>query len=123
MNEILSKITPLTRSIIWLTDRSDKIQSVNYKAIDYLINGLLTASTSSRPNIESRIFFSNNFGRPFLIYIGQDIKSRDFDSFQTLLQKEMTQESSVLVIDEMDIFHALLTHAAEDIRPRLQLLK
>lgn len=123
MNDLISKVTPLTRSIIWLTGPSISFSSESYKAVDYLLNGLLTASLKAQPEVNSRVIFSENFGHPLHVFITKEIVTSEYESFLKLLRKDVTQESGILVIDESASFQSLLQMSPEDIRSRLHLAK
>lgn len=124
MNEILGKVTPLTKGIIWLHPGVPSPASATYKAVDYLLNGLLTAGLSKgNPEASSRVLLSTNFHSPFHVFIVDKLVKQEYESFLLLLKKDLTSESSVLVIDEADGFSSLLSKTPNDVKSLLHLFK
>jgi hypothetical protein len=122
MSDILSSVTPLTRSIIWLTAELSP-DSAHYKAVDYLLNGLLTASLNSHPEAGSRVILSSNFNFPFHVYVTKEIIPTEYGSFLKLLQKDLAAESTILVIDEIDASSALSKKTPAEIQSKFQIIK
>ncbi len=121
MSDLLSKVTSLTRSIIWLTQEVSAT-SATYKAIDYLLNGLLTASLHSNPEAQSRVIISTNFSFPFHVYVTKEIVPVEYQSFLKLLKKELTSESTILVIDENDAQKILTKATPADIQAKFHFI-
>lgn len=121
MSDLLSKVTPLTRSIIWLTQEVTTT-SATYKTIDYLLNGLLTASLSSNPEAQSRVIISSNFSFPFHVYVTKEIVPGEYQSFLKLLEKDLTSESTILVIDENDAQKVLTKATPPDIQAKFHFI-
>lgn len=123
MNDILSKVTPLTRGIIWLHETELKPSSATFKNVDYLLNGLLTAGLKSAPQISSRVIMGTNFHSPLHVYVASKIVKEEFESFLKLLKKDIGIESTVLVIDEADAFNHLMEKTPKEMKSLLHLLK
>lgn len=122
MSDILSSVTPLTRSIIWLTAELSPA-SVHYKALDYLLNGLLTASLNSHPDATSRVILSSNFNLPFHVYVAKEILPMEYESFLKLLQKDLSAESTILVIDEIEASSPLAQRTPAEIQSKFQIIR
>lgn len=100
MSDLLSQVTPLTRGIIWLTSLDSIQENSHYKEIDYLLNGLLTATFNTSPLKDSQILVAENFGHSFYVFIGQDLTSDKMSNFFTLVKPHLTGEHDLLLIDE-----------------------
>lgn len=123
MNDILSKVTPLTRGIIWLQKGHPNPISATYRSLDYLLNGLITATVTTRPEATSRVLMTTNFHFPLHVLIVTKFIPEEYESFLKLLKKDLGSESTVLVIDENDAFNKILEHTPQDLKSVLHLLK
>ncbi|HXH76381.1 MAG TPA: hypothetical protein VNJ08_15525 [Bacteriovoracaceae bacterium] len=121
MNEILSKVTPHTRGLIWIHPQKPDAGSDVYKAVDYLLNGLLTATLESAPEVSSHVMMTNNFHSPLHVFIVGKFVAKEYESYLTLLKKDLTSESTVLVIDEAEAFAALQSKTPKELRSHLHL--
>jgi hypothetical protein len=108
MNELLSHITPLTRGVIWLTKNEIHPDDENYRAIDYLLDGLLTARLKNETASTHHVLLGSSFGRPLYVYIFNEIKEAELKSYLDLLSPLLTDENDVLVIDETSGLENLL---------------
>ena len=123
MTDIISQVTPLTRSIIWLVSGDLKPSSNSYKAVDYLLNGLLTASLNANPKLSSRLIVSESFGAPLNVFVIHEFHANEYGSFLKLIEKDLTAETSVLVIDETDSYQTLVKNTPANIKTKLHQLK
>ena len=62
MTDLLAQVTPLTKGILWFAANEIGVQQRFYKDIDYLLNGLLTATKNSSPDFKSLVLIGENFG-------------------------------------------------------------
>ena len=104
MTDLLAQVTPLTKGILWFSANEIGVQQSFYKDIDYLLNGLLTATKNSSPDFKSLVLIGENFGNNFYVMAGQDIAENDIRSFFGLISNQLEGESEFLVIDESSSF-------------------
>lgn len=107
MSKLLDQVTPLTRGIIWLTDNEKDIQNPNYKDIDYLLDGLLTANLEATNNVSSRVIVGTNFDKPFYVLVVRDVVRPEVESFLSLFEKDLISENDFIVLDESKSFEKL----------------
>jgi hypothetical protein len=101
MNDLVSEVSPLTRAIVWLRPDEVSFRDDNYKAIDYLLDGLLTA-TLKENNSPSFLLVGTNFNRKLLVFSTlKDPKKNELESFFSLLEKDLGAEDKILVVDEV----------------------
>jgi hypothetical protein len=122
MSEIISKVTPLSRGLIWLASHITP-SSETYKAIDYLANGLLTATLSQTRNFETLVIHAQNYHFPLHIFVVRELKETEFESYLSLLKPNLLSENNILVIDERDGLGELLKSSPKDIQSHYQILK
>ena len=101
MNDLIQEVTPLTKAIVWLRPESISAQNPHYKAIDYLLDGLLTA-TLRENNSQSFLLVGKNFNRQIFIFASQNPQQKELDSFLSLIEKEMKSEDRILVVDDIE---------------------
>lgn len=104
MNKLISKVSPLTKAIIWLTAKPIEQNTENYKAIDYLLNGLLTSSLNAHPDLSSRVLIGEQFGSQLHVFIAHEVLSSEFKHFLKLIEDKVTTENNILFIDEIAKF-------------------
>lgn len=104
MNKLISKVSPLTRAIVWLVATPINSQSENYRAIDYLLNGLLTSSVNACPEFSSRVLIGEQFEDQLHIFIAHSVNSSEFNHFIRLIEEKVTTGNNILVIDEIGAF-------------------
>lgn len=100
MTDFRTKITPLTRGIIWIIPEQLDVSNSYYSEIDYLLDGLLTAKLNISELTSSCLIVGKNFNRPLYVMIIKKIVPNEVDSFVNLIRKELGQESDIIVIDE-----------------------
>lgn len=116
MNKLISKVSPLTKAIIWLTAKPIDSTSKNYKAIDYLLNGLLTSSINANPDISSRVLIGEQFGEELHIYIAHEVLSSEFKHFLKLIENKITTECNILFIDDLSLFEETNKYLSPNLR-------
>ncbi len=116
MNRLISKVSPLTQAIVWLTERPIDPNSENYKAIDYLLNGLLTSSINANPDLTSRVLISEQFGKQLHIFIAHEKLSSEYKHFLRLIEDKVTSENNILFIDDIAIFDEFNKHLSPSLR-------
>ncbi len=109
MNDLLNRVLPHTKAIIWLQKTETTSFSSTYKTIDYLADGMLTQSLPALHGRPSLVLISKNFGSQLLIMVVKEIVPTEMTSFQSLLGKETTPKDEILVIDENESFDRLIS--------------
>lgn len=104
MTDLLAQVTPLTKGILWFTTSELNIQKSFYKDIDYLLNGLLTATRNSSSDFKSHVLISENFGKSFYVLAGTSVADSEIRSYFDLVANQLEGESEFLVIDESAAF-------------------
>ena len=120
MTDLLEQVTPLTKGIIWITNGEISSQAKFYKQIDYLLNGLLTATlNSSTPS--SHVLLGNNFGTNFYVLAGT-VDEKNLNNYFELLKLQLSDESRVLLIDEADVYKTLNKKLSHEIQNKIQVI-
>lgn len=102
MNEIIQEVTPLTKAIVWLRPETISAQNVHYKALDYLLDGLLTATLKDSSNSTSLLVGKNFNQKLFVFATMKDPRKTELESFFSLLEKDMGAEDRILVVDDVE---------------------
>lgn len=123
MNNLLSQVTPLTKGLLWLTNTPVVPGKPFYKEVDYLLNGLLTATLKGSDSSHGHVLVGENFGQTFYVYVGSTDTEKNIRSFFELLAPQMGQESNLVLIDEMSAFPQLQKIAPAEIRNKIQVTK
>jgi hypothetical protein len=121
MTDLLAQVTPLTKGIIWITSGEISTNNKFYKEIDYLLNGLLTATLKSGPS-SSHVLLSENFGSSFYVLAGQ-VDKKNLASYLDLVNPHLSVENQVLLIDENDSFKDFKKSIPADIQNKIQLIQ
>lgn len=119
MTDLLGQVTPKTMGIIWATSGEISSQKPFYKDIDYLLNGLLTATLLSAP-ASAHVLVSSNFGHDFLVLAGHEISSAQLDSFLKLVKPQLTGDQNLLLIEENGSFEKLRRSVPAEVINHLQ---
>lgn len=104
MTKLISRVSPLTKAIIWFTAKPIEQNCENYKAIDYLLNGLLTSSINANPDLLSHVLIGEQFGDQLYIFVACDLSTSEFKHFLRLIENKVTTENTILVIDDISKF-------------------
>lgn len=107
MTNLLSEVHPITRGLIWITKDGPSVQSQVYKDVDYLLNGLLTATLNVKKLEGSQVLLSENFGKSFYVFITSAPSKTDMSNFENLVAPSMGLENEIIVIDENGQFGEL----------------
>lgn len=121
MTDLLAQVTPLTKGIIWITSGEITTQNKFYKEIDYLLNGLLTATLNSSPST-SHVLLSENFGTNFYVLAG-NVEAKSLKSYLDLVNPHLSVENKVLLIDENDSFKDLKKALPAELQNKIQLIQ
>lgn len=121
MSELRKSVRPETKAIIWLTpSESPKMQS-RFTDLDYLLDGLLTA-TFSEKDLQSTTVLGQNYGENLFVFVAPELASKELKSFLELMEKNLVEGDEILVVDdrqEMEAFRGMLPKA---LGPRLRKL-
>ena len=120
MTDLLEQVTPLTKGIIWITNGEISSQAKFYKQIDYLLNGLLTATLNSS-TASSHVLLGNNFGSNFYVLAGT-VDEKNLNNYFELLKLQLSDESRVLLIDVADVYKSLNKKLSHDIQNKIQVI-
>ena len=124
MTDILSEVTPLTRGLIWLRHEEVISSSSIYKWIDYLLDGLLTATINANKNPPMGLLVGKNFGKDFYVFLSHhELGQKELTSFYNLISPLMTTEEDILIVDETDSYQKLLKLTPDEIRKRFRIIK
>ncbi len=122
MTDLLAQVTPLTKGIIWLTNGRVSAEKNFYKEIDYLLNGLLTATLASQPDL-SHVLVSENFGQSLYVFAGSNAEAKDIESFMELIKSQLEAENNLLLIDEKDSFKDLRKSIPIELQNKIQVIQ
>lgn len=99
MSDLIKEVTPLTRALIWLMPSEVSPTQARYKEIDYLVDGLLTATFTHSPQT-SHLLMGKSFGRDLYVYCISDNSPKMMESYVSLMEKELGGEDRILIIDD-----------------------
>lgn len=119
MTDLLNQVTPLTKGIIWLPDGSLETSRRFYREIDYLLNGLLTATL--KQSVEtSQVLVGENFGESFFVFVGLKTNAKELTNFLDLIKTQLAAETNLLLIDETNSFSQLKSSVPTEVFNRIQ---
>ncbi|MFL5785420.1 MAG: hypothetical protein ACJ76H_12455 [Bacteriovoracaceae bacterium] len=108
MSDLIQEVTPLTRAIVWIRPDQISPKDDHYKAIDYLLDGLLTATLKENAS-PSSLLVGNNFDKKLLVFSTlKDPKKGELESFLSLLEKDLGSEDKILIVDDTEGREGLL---------------
>jgi hypothetical protein len=119
MTNLKQKVTPLTRGLIWTCTERIQPDLSNYRDIDYLVNGLITASLGQNPELECRVIISESFGEYFYLLMGKNITDKEFENFFNLIKTQLTGENHLLLVDENQSFERIQKLAPSEIKSKI----
>lgn len=124
MTDILAEVTPLSRGLIWLRkEESVPSSSKTYKWVDYLLDGLLTATVNATEAAPTGLLIGKNFGKDFYVFIpAAEMAQKEFTSFYNLLSPLLTAEEDILIIDENESHPKLLKITPDEIKKRFRII-
>lgn len=120
MTNLLSQVTPITKGLLWFTNGDISPEKTYYKDVDYLLNGLLTATLNGSESAGAHVLVSENFGNSFYVIVGNKISEKEFSSFYNLIAPQLTGESNILLIDETHEAQTIINKAPAEIKSRIQ---
>ena len=123
MTNILSQVTPLTKGLLWLTSSPVSVDKSFYKDVDYLLNGLLTATLKKSEATGSHVLITENFGQSFYVIVGNEATDGELKNYFELLKPVMKDDSNILLIDESGSFAKLQKLAPESIKSKIQVIQ
>lgn len=123
MTNILSEVTPLTRGLVWLTNSPVSVEKSFYKDVDYLLNGLLTATIKNSEAKGSHVLVSENFGQSFYVIVGNEATDSELKNYFELLKPLMKEDSNILMIDESGSFSKIQKLAPDSIKSKIQVIQ
>lgn len=116
MSNLISSVTPQTAGILWLRPIEVSTTTPEYQAIDYLLDGLLTATSSSVIDSGSKVIIGKNFNRSLTVFIVTDeTKPQEFESFFSLIKKDLKADDRILVVDDMNSYEKLRPKIPKDL--------
>ena len=122
MSDLIQEVTPLTRAIVWIRPDDVSSKDKSYQAIDYLLDGLLTA-TLKENRASSSLLVGNNFNRNLLVFSTlKEPKKNELDSFFSLLEKDLKGEDRILVVDDVDGREAFLRQVPQKLLSHFHVL-
>lgn len=122
MTSLLSQVTPLTKGLLWLSSGEVSNEKPFYKDVDYLLNGLLTATLKASTAGGGHVLLSENFGQPFYVLVSNSYSEKEIASFFELVKTQLNEESNILLIDEMNEFAKVQKIAPKDIKSKINLV-
>ncbi|MGE3608770.1 MAG: hypothetical protein AB7I27_04205 [Bacteriovoracaceae bacterium] len=123
MSDLLSLVTPHTVGIIWFPKSNINFQDTHYKDIDYLLNGLLTASFEKLRELTSQVLVGKNFHHQIYVFYVNQLDSKELNSFFSLFEKNFKLESNILVLDDNNQFNELQKMSPKELISHYQLIK
>ena len=123
MTSLLSQVTPLTKGLLWLSKEEVTTEMPYYKDVDYLLNGLLTATLkSSAASSGGHVLLNENFGQPFYVLVSNAFSEKEIVSFFELFKSQLNEESNILLIDETEAFAKVQKIAPKEIKSKINLI-
>jgi len=122
MTSLLSQVTPLTKGLLWLTSGVISSENSFYKDVDYLLNGLLTATLKSSSAEGGHVLLSDNFGNPFYVLVSNTFSEKEIGSFFELIKTQLNDESNILLVDEAQAFAKIQKVAPKEFKSKINLI-
>lgn len=122
MTSLLSQVTPLTKGLLWLSGGEVSLEMPYYKDVDYLLNGLLTATLKASAAEGGHVLLSENFGQPFYVLVANNYSEKEISSFFELIKTELNEESNILLIDEIEAFAKIQKIAPTEVKSKINLI-
>lgn len=122
-NGLLSQVTPLTKGLLWLTSSPVSVDKSFYKDVDYLLNGLLTATLKKSEANGSYVLVTENFGKSFYVIVGNETTDAELKNYFELLKPLMMDDNNILLIDESGSFAKIQKLAPVEIKSKIQVVQ
>ena len=123
MSNLLSQVTPLTRGLLWFCKDPIGPDQAFYKDVDYLLNGLLTATLKNVTTSSAHVLVSENFGQTLYVIIGTNISDRELESYFELIKTKLTAECDLILIDEINSFNKIQNLAPSEIKSKIHVIR
>jgi hypothetical protein len=107
MSDLIKKVTPLTRAIIWIAKDERDLSNPHYGQIDYLLDGLLTANLKVSKDVSSRVIVGQSFNHSLYVMVLKEFNSKELDSFISLFKANLLDENDILIVDEVNAFQKI----------------
>lgn len=101
-HHLLSKVSPKTKLIFWITNKSLSPQLEGFKAADYLLNGLLTHTLGQNPVIENHLFVGEQFNRSLYIYFSNSLNV-NLSSIKDAIKPDFADDDIYIVWGDKDL--------------------
>ncbi len=122
MNDLIQEVSPLTRAIVWLKPSEVSQNDVHYKSIDYLLDGLLTATLKENAN-STALLVGRNFDRKLYVFATtKDPKKPELESFLSLLEKELETGDRILIVDDVEGRESFLRLIPQKLLPHFHVI-
>jgi hypothetical protein len=119
MSEIRKTVHPSTKSLIWLCPKEAAKSHPHFEEIDYLLDGLLTA-TFFQTDMKATTILGNNFKENFFVFVSPEIDSKELKSFLELMEKNLNESDEILVVDDRNEMEELNPLIPKAFRSRLR---
>jgi hypothetical protein len=93
--------------VIWFTKQESDSLNNHYKVIDYLCDGILTASQTTLHQKSSLVLAATNFGSPLMVFVAKSIVKKEVESFLTLVKIEEVAAGNILLVDDGNLLPEL----------------
>lgn len=121
MSDLIKEVTPLTRALIWLMPADISPTHPRYKEIDYLVDGLLTA-TLTHSSQNSHLLMGKSFGRDFYVYCVSENSPKMMESYVAMMERELSGEDRILVVNDRTEGSELERSIPKSLHPRISYL-
>ncbi len=122
MNDLVQEVSPLTRAIVWLKTAEVSQNDIHYKSIDYLLDGLLTATLKENANATA-LLVGRNFDRKIYVFATtKDPKKNELESFLSLLEKELVSGDRILIVDDVEGRESFLRLIPQKLLPHFHVI-
>jgi hypothetical protein len=123
MSDLVQEISPLTRALVWLRPEEISAKNEHYRSIDYLLDGLLTATLRENPKA-SALLVGKNFNRNIYVFAASAKPSaKELDSFFSLLEKDLGNEDRILIVDDVEGRESFLGYLPKKLLPHIHVIK
>lgn len=123
MNNLLKQITPNTKGVIWISPEIDDVQSYYFKTLDYLLNGLYSATKLANPEAKDHTFVGDSFGRSVYVYVAKEFKNDSLKNFFSLFDQSLTDDQRIIWISENQSLEGIYDKLPKDFTSKITLFK
>lgn len=119
MSDLRSSVGPSTKSLIWLAPAEAPKSHPHFGEIDYLLDGLLTA-TFSQTELKATTILGSNFGENLFVFFAPQDVAAELKSYVELMEKNLKEADEILVIDDRNGYESFSSSIPKPLRPRLK---